>query len=39
MAGEKAANMGGNDMKMPTIRGLIDRRVLVNFRVIPDALR
>ncbi len=26
-------------MKMPTIRGLIDRRVLVNFRVAPDALR
>lgn len=26
-------------MKMPTIRGLIDRRVLVNFRVDPDTLR
>ena len=25
-------------MKLPTIRGLIDRRILANYRIAPDAL-
>ena len=26
-------------MRLPVIRGVIDRRILVNYRVDPDALR
>jgi len=30
---------GGTAMRIPTIQGLIDRRILVNFRVRPDAMQ
>jgi hypothetical protein len=38
IAGEGFSDLEGSAMKIPVIRGLIDRRILVNFQVMPDAL-
>jgi len=37
--GEEVTAIKGIDMRLPTIRGLIERRILANYRVDPDRLR
>jgi hypothetical protein len=37
--GTATLQFGGQAMRLPVIEGLIERRILVNYRVEPDALR